>query len=649
MAGMKKGGPRSSANVPQRQKTAVQAQAEARVQAGKPVVGPVKKGFSSLPSHEAYVVDVPEVTDLTVTFQYNYFVQDEGTNETGAVPSRFLLRSGETFDSATVDLMRTRVPRQVNVSFTPVMPPGHKAPTEEQQKSQAAAAASLIADNIDKIVPEDRFTSQRFVSLAFQDALLDDRLFELVSGSYVQHELERQGDPDVNHRSAAARLHADLGGDVPMGFLEGVLGRPNMRGGRPGFFGTPLLARVPRPVVNASMQLNARLFHDVVARGLRDPDGHFAADLHGLYHSSRRVQQQARLRFNPRVSEADYRAYVPYVSVRFDGAAHMPVSRPAEVVGYLVDKTEVLPGGKTRRYDPIVIESAAVGRTVDLRIRYGASYAYTVRTIARFTVPAVDDETGQVALATVLVSSRPSNKAFVRCHEEQAPPPPADLGFTWDHDSERMAIHWAFPPNPQRDIKRFQVFRRSSVTEPYSMLKAYDFDDSTAPVPQREHPAPELVERLDGPRTRFIDEDFGRTSCFMYALGSVDAHGNVSAYSAQHEVWFDQFKNRLVTRLVSHLGAPRQYPNMYLEADTFVDTMRDSGRSRLRVYFTPECYGVRDAESRTVPMVTTTQDGGSYRLQFVNPDAAKMAVVELRLDDRRTRPDAGAGSQLGPQ
>jgi hypothetical protein len=594
-------------------------------------------------------VDVPEVADLSAEFQYNYFVPDEGTNETGSVPARFLLRPGEAFDSETMDLMRTRVPRQVNITFTPVLPPGHRAPAEDQRNSQASAgggaSSTLIADNVDKIVPEDGFASRRFVALSFQDSRLDDRLFELVSGSYSQLELEQPATSGTGHRSAATRLHAMLGDVVPRDFLAGTLGKPGPRAGQPRFFDAPHLARITHRAVNVSMQLNAKLLHDVVSRGLRDPDGHFAADLHGLYHSSRRAQQQARLRFNPRISEADYRAYVPYVEVRFDGPGHMPVPRPAEVVGYLVDKTETLPGGKVRRHDPIVIEGAAVGRTVDLRTRYGASYAYTVRTIARFTVPAIDDETGQVALATVLVSSRPSNRVLVRCREEHAPPPPADLGFTWDHDAERMAVHWAFPTNPQRDIKRFQVFRRAAVDEPYALVKMYDFDDSTAPVPQRERPAPELVERAAGPRTRFVDEEFGRTSRFIYAVGSVDAHGNVSAYSAQHEVWFDQFRNRLMTRLVSHLGAPRQYPNMYLEADTFVDTIRDVGRSRLRVYFTPECYGVRDAESRTVSTVATAQDGGAYRLQFVNPDAGKMAAVELRIDDRRTHAAAGQAVQ----
>ena len=612
----------------------------------------LRKGTSSLPSHEAYVVDVPEVTDLAARFQYNYFVPDEGSNETGAVPARFLARSGEMFDAETIDTMTSRTPRYVMLTFTPPRPTGSsRSLTEQQQKEtgdKVGQAGTLIADNIDKIVPEDRFASQRFVSIAFQDAELADSLYEFVSGTYVQHTLEAAGDADASHRRAASRLTTALKGAVPAHFIEQSIVRPDLAHGTR-FFGRRTTSQIRRPAVNVSMQLNAKLYHDVIARGLNDPNDHFAGDMHALYHSSRRIQREARMRFNPSVTEGDYRSYVPYTSIKFTSAAYMPVPNPASIVGYVVDRVETLPDGSRRVREPIVIENPVVGRTVDLRMRYGAAYTYSVRTVARFTLPVIDDETGQIALATVLVSSRPSNRVVLRCTEDEAPPPPADVGFSWDHDAERMAVHWTFPPNPQRDVKRFHVFRRASVNEPYELLRAYDFDDSTVPIKQRERVPEHLIERMTSPRSRYVDEDFTRTSRFIYALGCVDAHGNVSAYSAQHEVSFDQFKNRLVTRLVSHLGAPRQYPNMYLEADTFVDVIKDVGRNRLRVYFTPECYYLFDDEERVTPVVTTTREGGSYRLQFINPDAQKMGVVELTIDDKRTLtgPDVTSAFTIG--
>ena len=102
---------------------------------------------STLPSYEAYVVDVPEVTNLSAEFEYHYFVPDEGASETGEVPDRFLTRSGETFDSATLDLMRTRVPRLVSLSFTPPLPASTTSGpvTEAQQKEAAAAVAAAAA------------------------------------------------------------------------------------------------------------------------------------------------------------------------------------------------------------------------------------------------------------------------------------------------------------------------------------------------------------------------------------------------------------------------------------------------------------------------------------------------------------------------
>jgi hypothetical protein len=77
---------------------------------------------------------------------------------------------------------------------------------------------------------------------------------------------------------------------------------------------------------------------------------------------------------------------------------------------------------------------------------------------------------------------------------------------------------------------------------------------------------------------------------------------------------------------------------MYLEVDTFVDTIRDSGHTKLHVYFTPECYQVADADGRITPVLATDVAGGSYRLQFINPDAQKMSVVDVAILDRRTAP-----------
>jgi len=602
------------------------------------------KKVSTLPSEEAYVVDVPEVTTLSAAFEYHYFVPDESVSETGDVPERFLTRPGASFDAATVDLMTSRVPRMVSLRFTPPLPASSTSGpvTEAEQKEMAARVGqngTLISSNLTKIVSEDAFSSGRYLSILFQDGAADDKMYELVSGSYAQVSLEQSNSSDTSHYRAGGRL-ADAVPNVERGFIMSNMNRASSAHGTRffphGAAGPEVVGNKSRdPAVTVGLQINSKFVHDIIERAVIDPHGHFSSDMHTIRDSAKRVQRQARLRSNPSVSEDDYKSFPRYAFIRATEANHMPVPRPAQIVGYIVDRRETMPDGSIKERDPIVIENPAVGATVDLRVRYGASYTYTVRTIARFTFPAIDDDTGAIVTVTSLVSSRPSNRVWVKCVETTAPPAPADVGFTWNYDTETMAVHWTFPPNPQRDVKRFQVFRRQSILEPFELIKMYDFDDSQVPIPQLERPDRARVEVLTSPQSWFIDEEFTKTSKNVYAIGCVDAHGNVSAYSAQFIVWFDQFKNKLMTRVVSHFGAPRQYPNMYLEADTFVDTIRDSGHTRLNLYFTPECYHVFDDQDHVVPVISTDRDGGSYRLQFINPDAQKMGTVDVTLRDRR--------------
>jgi hypothetical protein len=495
--------------------------------------------------------------NLTAEFEYNYFVPDEGASESGEIPARFIARSGETFDSSTLDLMRTRVPRLVKLRFTPPLP-ASSSPTESEAKEAAAAAGQtgrIISQHLTKIVTEDSFSSGRFTSVVFQDGDVAEKMRDLVSGSCSQLSLEKSTSDDSHYRAAL-----QLSDAVPLvdrEFIASTMAQPSAYGAR--FFprAGKLGENAADPIsVTIGLQIGSKLVNDVVERAAADPQGHFSADLQSARDATKRVQRRARILTSPSITDDDYRTNVPYAFLQATAAGDIPFRQPARIVGYLIDRFESLPDGTVKTLEPIVIENPIVSSTVDLRVKYGATYTYAVRTIASFTFPAIDDETGDVVLATSLISSRPSNKAAVRCTEDEAPPPPADVGFLWDRDAERLMIRWAFPPNPQRDVKRFQVFRRRSIDEAFELIKMYDFDDSTVPIRQRERPEPTRVELLDGPKCWYSDEDFDRDSRFVYAVGCVDAHGNVSAYSAQFLVWFDRFRNKLLTQVVSHLGAP---------------------------------------------------------------------------------------------
>ena len=103
--------------------------------------------------------------------------------------------------------------------------------------------------------------------------------------------------------------------------------------------------------------------------------------------------------------------------------------------------------------------------------------------IALVQMPAVDQDDNPVIIKS-LISSRASRLDKVKCIERVPPPPPADIEFYMGLYPEENGAHVELPTNPQRDIKRFQIFRRSSVDDPFELLVEYDFDDSEIPTPR---------------------------------------------------------------------------------------------------------------------------------------------------------------------
>jgi hypothetical protein len=303
----------------------------------------------------------------------------------------------------------------------------------------------------------------------------------------------------------------------------------------------------------------------------------------------------------------------------------------------VIDKFEVNPDGSLTSFDPIIIENFAATKAVDTKIRYGARYKYQIRSIFQFVLPAIDDDSGKIASLKTLISSRPSQPVYVLCTETEPPPPPNDMNFVWDYETDKLVLNWGFPVNKQRDIKQFQVFKRSSLKDPFELVKVYDFDDSDVRFRSNENPDPSIVEVIDSPISFWVDDAFFRTSTSIYALASIDAHGFTSNYSAQFQVSFDSFKNSIIKKLISHSGAPKPYPNMYVENELFVDSIKVSGKPSMKVVFNPEFYNAVNDKGKTIKNVYTAQNGANYKIQILNLDNEGSDVVMISIDDRRTK------------
>jgi hypothetical protein len=75
---------------------------------------------------------------------------------------------------------------------------------------------------------------------------------------------------------------------------------------------------------------------------------------------------------------------------------------------------------------------------------------------------------------------------------------------------------------------------------------------------------------------------------------------------------------------------------MYLEADAFVNTIRDAGHTRMKLYFNPEYYYISDDMNRLQPAVAMKQDNGRYKLSLINLDVQKQQIVDVTIDNKMT-------------
>jgi hypothetical protein len=109
----------------------------------------------------------------------------------------------------------------------------------------------------------------------------------------------------------------------------------------------------------------------------------------------------------------------------------------------------------------------------------------------------------------------------------------------------------------------------------------------------------------------------------------------VSNYSSQFEVSFDFFKNKLVKKLISVAGAPKPYPNMKLNIDLFKDTIKTSGEAsmKMKVYFMPEYFKIKYSNGRVERMLSTSNENGYYKMQFINLQNQKSDSMDIVIDD----------------
>jgi hypothetical protein len=578
----------------------------------------------SLPSKNTALLDVPEVHQFKTEFQYFYWTADEYENGLGSSEAALKQLPSETFDASYVAKTR-RLPRLIKLDWKPVL---------IKERISVFGNDIKIKDHLAKLHSEETFTSNDFTSFVFQDSGLDMRLKFFVD-NFIN--LLPEPIPATSTNELVNVVNNNTPEQVTPKFLFDVLSNLRRQGVKYHETGAvqETLSRLKNLVLSSRM--NNKILMSILRTIKNDSLGLYSDEFSSgeLTSNLQTIQNTAIANSNNSLlSPFDYDfeilSYVGYKPIDTNG-----YQSNVTTLGYQIDKKEIRADGTELQYPPILIENAAIGTTYDGQIKYGTTYAYRIRAIYLLEVRAIDDVTKQNLLVSFLVGSKFSSEQKVMTIETTPPPPPADFNLGWDYGLQALRCSWNLPTNPQQDIKFIQLFRRKSIADPFQLIKMWDFNDTNTRVSLNEFPSPELVVKSKSFVGSYIDHEFGKDSNYIYTVACIDAHGYFSNYSLQLEASFDRYQNRLIKKLISISGAPKQYPNAYLNGDTFVDTIKDSGHNKLRIVFNPEYLEVRNSDNSNLELLKTDRNKGKYRLQIINVDLQAQQNVDVVLKDSR--------------
>ncbi len=598
----------------------------------------------SYPSREVVSADVPDPERISASFVYNFFVPDEGVNEAGKPRRAFghlSARTQELIDNRTLE---REVPRFVVLDIKRVFKGRWRY---FSRLARQGRYVSYWAQKRGRIQPESQVSVKFMSTISIEDADMVKRLRRLAKKSAKYRVDNESIEAEYSQTDLANILNDDTPPDITGDAILRLLSDQSEDG-------VTYVNSINEEVTSNDLTDQASTVFNVQV-----PDK-FLADFQKRLGSSPfspgcfdalieqgkydRVQARARSQTRPEIDmDLDYEPEIKSLFRPRVVARHQ--TPRMGTCGYIIDKYEVFPDGTREQKQSIYLDGVNSSKAIDSKVKYGAAYAYTVSSVVLVETTFETTQRGRrrIYKTSFLVKSRPSPQEIIKCIEKVPPPPPDGIFYRFDYDNENLMIDWQFPITPQRDVKKFQIFRRKNIDEPFSLLAQYDFNNSVKKWPETESVNPDVNIKMDGSYTAYVDTSFDRSGDYIYTVVSVDAHNLTSNYGAQTRVKFNQLENKIELASVSPPGAPKQYPNFYVsptEAKNIntvrltEDVMLDSNHQTMRIYFDPEYLKVENSEGHDQKFLTTTSDKGSYKIQILNLDRQKSQTVSISLEDK---------------
>lgn len=615
---------------------------------------------------------IPKPNEVSAFFSYNYFVTDELENDQGDSrydPRTFTGTSYLLDDNGnkliidnlgrvvSEDVLTTRSPRHVELAWT------QSDDTLTQLPSNLPSIESC--DATDKIIREEEISSLLDASIKTFDQTLQARLVTKFRNLNKIQGLESHtglGNQAINYALKRNRV-----GDIPPSNQPGfnlpsfdtlTFDLMNMNAAE----GTKKVNDLGQNVEAPALQEAQSLMLDV-KYDRRLLEAAADSDISRNYFTKRKILNY----FNQ--TDAENRALLPSEEAAVFNAgviqksssetaspylkAYAIVDEDANIfskfnlMGYIVERygaeNDFILEEPQRTF---YVESKDTTNLIDTEVKYGTSYYYTIRSVYvrdfydedKSTEPATQRKMRQY------FASNPTDPVYIETKETTPPAEPDGVFFKFNYNQgQGLILTWQYPVGRQRDTKYFQIFRRTSIDEPFTCIAELDFNNSNKKSIRREHVDINKVVNCKNTTTFFDDTSFKRGDEYIYAVAAIDAHGLTSGYSAQTKVSFNINTNKIELKDISRSGAPKQYPNFFVDPDedettsirTFTqDVMKSSGKQKVRIYLDPTCEKfVTNGATRTG--LSTSNDRSIYKMHFINLDRQKDDSIEIRINDLR--------------
>jgi hypothetical protein len=578
--------------------------------------------------------DVPEVSGFSASFEYFGYEIDEAVSPTSA--GTRVVRVGFSTVEDTSDFSDTVAsPAQNLAAGVDISEIFDALSTEGDFLDESSGGSSGLDD------------SQNFSVLLIQDIYSPEKAIQELDAAVLGFDSEidvlspSEGSSAI--LSEVAGSYPDAGSSVFEEIVSAIIAQKVVDESEPEGSskpGTSVLSIASG--VQYIHSIDAKIAADAVRFSSSDPMNSFSSNLSYAAKDYEESQLTSRVAFDPTVlSEEDYSfTSAPIAEFRYETSTPTKIG-DARVFGYLIEKSQIGNDGTLTSLPSVLISQpdGASGEQFiydDSDITLGESYVYGISTIALANVPDIQLEDGTGA-ALFVVKSRVQTTTITA--GSPFPEPPVDIEFFYDVDSGNLALSWNDNPETKNTAK-FQILRRDNIQSPFSLLRQYDFDNSVVNFESIEEVNYGLNVKMESPLTFYIDEKFDSSREYIYTLSCVDSMGSISPYSAQFLVGVDPSVGDVRVIQISPSGAPRPYPNFFVDNELTSETASLTGASNVEIYFTPEVYNVTKNEFNVSTGVVESEEVFNvFRIDGspANSGDYLFEMVELSTIEKQTR------------